>query len=145
MVVNQHHINVEHMRKNPEYFGEALAMCEEFGLLQLMQFTQNWDEDLVVQFFSTVYFIEDEHKIIKWLTNGRLLEATWVEFGDSLGYPILDTSEDELPMVGGVVIWALPTIRIPWLPSTFVDVASPGSRLILPSCIIFSFASTGRT
>jgi hypothetical protein len=27
-VVNQHHINVEYMRKNSEYFGEALAMCE---------------------------------------------------------------------------------------------------------------------
>jgi hypothetical protein len=57
------------MCKNPEYFGEALAMCEEFGLLPLMQFTQNWDEDLVVQFYSTVYFTEDEDKTIKWLTN----------------------------------------------------------------------------
>jgi hypothetical protein len=49
-VVNQHHINVEYMRKNSKYFGEALAMCEEFGLLPLMQFVQNWDEELVVQF-----------------------------------------------------------------------------------------------
>jgi hypothetical protein len=49
-VFKQHHINVDHMCKNHEYFGEALAMCEEFGLLPLMEFTQNWDEDLVVQF-----------------------------------------------------------------------------------------------
>jgi hypothetical protein len=42
-----------------------------------------------------VYFIENEEKTIKWLTNGRLLEATWGEFGDALGYPILDTSIDE--------------------------------------------------
>jgi hypothetical protein len=94
-VVNQHHINVEYMRKNSEYFGEALAMCEEFGLIPLMQFVHNWDEELVVQFYSTVYFTEDDDRTIKWLTNGRLLEATWEEFGDSLGYPILDTSKDE--------------------------------------------------
>jgi hypothetical protein len=92
------------MRKNPEYFGEALAMCEEFGLLPLMQFTQNWDEDLVVQFYSTVYFTEDEDKTIKWLTNGRLLEATWVEFGASLGYPILTLPKMKMPMDGGVMI-----------------------------------------
>jgi hypothetical protein len=70
-------------------------MCEEFGLLSLMQFTQNWDEDIVVQFYSTVYFTEDEEKTIKWLTNGQLLEATWADFGVSLGYPILDTYVDE--------------------------------------------------
>jgi hypothetical protein len=69
-VVKQHHINVYHMRKNPEYFGEALEMCEEFGLLLLMEFTQNWDEELVVQFYTTVFFTEDKHKTIKRLTNG---------------------------------------------------------------------------
>jgi hypothetical protein len=94
-VVNQHHINVAYMCKNSEYFGEALAMCEEFGLLPLMQFVQNWDEELVVQFYSTIYFTEDVDKTIKWLTNGRLLETTWAEFGDSLGYTILDSSKDE--------------------------------------------------
>jgi hypothetical protein len=68
-VVKQHHINVDHMRKNHEYFGEALAMCEKFGLLPLLEFTQNWDEESVVQFYSTVYFIENEEKTIKWLTD----------------------------------------------------------------------------
>jgi hypothetical protein len=92
-VVKQHHINVDHMRKNTEYFGEALAMCEKFGLLPLMEFTQNWDEELV-QFYTTVFFTENEQKTIKWLTNGQLLEATWSKFGEALGYPILDTSID---------------------------------------------------
>jgi hypothetical protein len=92
-VVKQHHINVDHMRKNTEYFGEALAMCEKFGLLPLMEFTQNWDEELV-QFYTTVFFTENEQKTIKWLTNGQLLEATWSKFGEALGYPILDNFVD---------------------------------------------------
>jgi hypothetical protein len=93
-VVKQHHINVDHMRKNTKYFGEALEMCEEFGLLPLMEFTQNRDQELVVQFYTTVFCTEDEHNTIKWLTNGQLLEATWAEFGEALGYPILSTFMD---------------------------------------------------
>jgi hypothetical protein len=59
-----------------------------------MEFTQNRDQELVVQFYTTVFCTEDEHNTIKWLTNGQLLEATWAEFGEALGYPILSTSMD---------------------------------------------------
>ena len=47
-------INVEHMDAHPEYFGEAKAICEEFGLLPLMEFNHPFDEDLVAQFYATV-------------------------------------------------------------------------------------------
>ena len=44
-VVLQHHINVHHMRtKHPDYFRETLAMCEEFGLLNIMTVEQPYIE-----------------------------------------------------------------------------------------------------
>ena len=46
-------INTEHMNAHPEYFGEAKAICEKFGLLPLMEFNHAFDEDLVAQFYAT--------------------------------------------------------------------------------------------
>ena len=57
---DMHWINIDHLDENPTYFGEAKAICEEFGLLPLMEFTQFFDEDLVAQFFATVKMTESE-------------------------------------------------------------------------------------
>jgi hypothetical protein len=38
------------MDKTPVYFGEAKALCEEYGLLPLMEFNHVVDEDIVAQF-----------------------------------------------------------------------------------------------
>jgi hypothetical protein len=35
------------MRNMSEYFGEALAICEEFGLFPIMEFNNNFDDALV--------------------------------------------------------------------------------------------------
>jgi hypothetical protein len=144
-VVKQHHINVDHMRTNHEYFGEALAMYEEFGLLPLMEFTQNCDEDLVVQFYSTVYFIENEEKTIKWLTNGWLLEATWANFGDALGYPIIDTSVEEDANGWMFHDSDFADHKDTMAPLYIHGHGVPGKSANLALCITFSFASTGRT
>ena len=48
-MVKQHYHNVPHMtcEKNREYFAEAYAMCEEFGMLPIMVAKQNYDEKLI--------------------------------------------------------------------------------------------------
>ena len=84
-------INTEHMDANPAYFGEAKAICEEFGLIPLMEFCHGFDEDLVAQFFATVKMSESEEGelTLQWMTHDKLLSATWEEFGECLGYPVL--------------------------------------------------------
>jgi hypothetical protein len=42
-----HSINIDHMDKSLEYFGEAKGICEELGLLPLIQFNHVIDEDIV--------------------------------------------------------------------------------------------------
>jgi hypothetical protein len=42
-----HSINVDLMDKEPEYFGETKEICEEFGLLPLMQFNHGINEDII--------------------------------------------------------------------------------------------------
>jgi len=85
--VSQHYINVDFMRKNSDYFGEALSMCEEFGLLPLMQFSCHYIEDLITQFYTTVHMETNEERTLTWMTNDRVMTAPWKEFAAAIGYP----------------------------------------------------------
>ena len=69
-VIMHHTIEVDKMENNSEYFEEALAMCEEFGLTRLMTFNKSFDPDLIKQFYSTVHFQEDDEVTFSWLING---------------------------------------------------------------------------
>ena len=59
IVCPQKYINLEKMTKNPAYFGEAYDICSRFGLLPLMGLHENYSDDLVAQFYSTVTFHGD--------------------------------------------------------------------------------------
>ena len=76
------------MDAHPEYFGEAKAICEEFGLLPLMEFNHPFDEDLVAQFYATVKLIEGEDgaRSLTWMTHDQVLSAPWSDFAAGLGY-----------------------------------------------------------
>lgn len=71
--VMQHSIHLEHMTKKPDYFGEALSICEEFGLLRIMDFNQKFDVELVAQFFATVHFGNEEVRTVTWMSRGKVL------------------------------------------------------------------------
>ena len=87
-VTLQHTIDINHLLKPKykNYFEEALAMCQEFGLIPLMQFNQSYIEYYILQFYATVHFDEDEARTMRWMTKDRMLEATLKEFGEVLGY-----------------------------------------------------------
>ena len=46
-VVRQCTIDIGHMEWKPDYFGEALSICDEFGLRPIMELQQDFDEELV--------------------------------------------------------------------------------------------------
>jgi hypothetical protein len=72
-----HSIDVGHMDKSLEYFGEAKAICEEFGLLLLMQFNHVIDEDIVAQFYATVHLNKTNEREIIFMTRDKMMKATW--------------------------------------------------------------------
>jgi hypothetical protein len=92
-----HSIDVGHMDKSLEYFGEAKAICEEFGLFPLMQFNHVIDEDIVAQFYATIHINKTNEREIVWMTREKPMKATWGQFGECLGYPIVhDPTTDGL-------------------------------------------------
>ena len=70
--VTQHHINIEYMRSKPNYFGEALEICEEFDLFHIMELEQDYDEEIVAQFLATVHMGNETKRRIKWMTKEKV-------------------------------------------------------------------------
>ena len=50
-----------------EYFGEALALCEEFDLVKLMSVNCDFDVQLIHQFYATVHFGEDDARTLMFM------------------------------------------------------------------------------
>jgi hypothetical protein len=90
-VPTQHAIDLDHLRSKPNYFGEALEICERFGLLPIMDTVCDYDVSMIAQFYATVHFGGDDEKTMKWMTNGRFLTSTWDRFSELLGYPLEET------------------------------------------------------
>jgi hypothetical protein len=57
-----HTVDVSHVNKFPEYFGEAKGICEELGLLPLMEFNHVVDEDIIAQFYSTIHLTKTNER-----------------------------------------------------------------------------------
>jgi hypothetical protein len=57
------------MDTTPGYFGEAKAICEEFGLPLLMASNHAFDHELIAQFYVTINFGDDDwvHNLT-WMT-----------------------------------------------------------------------------
>ena len=66
-------IDIEHMRSDMAYFGEALALCEQFDIVKIMTFNNDFDPELVAQFFATVHFGSNIAWTLTWMTHGRQL------------------------------------------------------------------------
>ncbi|KAE8803444.1 putative atp-dependent rna helicase ddx11 [Hordeum vulgare] len=75
---------MDHPKKEPPYFGEALAMVEQLEIAELRTFHFDFDPEIVAQFFVTIHFHSDEEHTISWMNNGERLSATWKEFMDLL-------------------------------------------------------------
>ncbi|KAK1650742.1 hypothetical protein QYE76_068547 [Lolium multiflorum] len=87
-VTPQHAIDTGKMAAS-KYFAEAYAMCGEFGLYPIMEFTKEYDVEMIHQFYATVHFDTDEAKTFRWMSSDKLLESNLAKFGSALGYPRL--------------------------------------------------------
>ena len=85
-VPEQRYFDIEHMRKHQAYFGEALEMCERFGLLPIMEVKCDYVELMIAQFYATVHFGTDDVRTLKWMTKDKVLTSTWGRFAELLGY-----------------------------------------------------------
>ena len=66
-------IDIDHMKSedHKEYFKDALALCEEFDLIKLMDTQCDMDPQLIQQWYATIHFGTDDHRTISWMTRDQ--------------------------------------------------------------------------
>src|SRR4051812_14490303 len=72
---------------NTASFPEVYSVLEDMGLIPFVSFNHAFNEDLILQFYSTVYFENDSARSFKWRSGSRVLSGSMNDLADITGYP----------------------------------------------------------
>jgi hypothetical protein len=84
-VVKQQYVDIEYMRKKKNmHFNRVLEACDLHGITDLLQFRHNWNQEIISEFYSTLFYDKKE-RIFLWMTNDRRFHVRLAQFARILG------------------------------------------------------------
>jgi hypothetical protein len=84
-VVKQQYVDIEYMRnKKDMHFNRILEACDLHGITDLLQFRHNWNQEIISEFYSTIFYDKKE-RIFMWMTNDRRFHVKLAQFAQILG------------------------------------------------------------
>jgi hypothetical protein len=84
-VVKQQYVDIEYMRKKKDmHCNRVLEACDLHGITNLLQFMHNWNQEIISEFYSTLFYDKKE-RIFMWMTNGRRFHVRLAQFAQILG------------------------------------------------------------
>jgi hypothetical protein len=85
LVVKQQYVDIEYMRnKKDMHFNRILEACDLHGITDLLQFRYNWNQEIIFEFYSTLFYDKKE-RIFIWMTNGGRFHVKLAQFVQILG------------------------------------------------------------
>jgi hypothetical protein len=78
--------------KKDMHFNRILEACDLHGITDLLQFRYNWNQEIIFEFYSTL-FCDKKERIFMWMTNGRRFHVKLAQFAQILGL----SSELDIP------------------------------------------------
>ena len=79
-------INVEHLRDNAHIYPGVYDALGRLGLIPFCQFSYKYNEDLVMQFYATVYFMNDDARTMRWMSGTAVCSAPFSKFAEIIPY-----------------------------------------------------------
>nr|ABA98122.1 hypothetical protein LOC_Os12g27590 [Oryza sativa Japonica Group] len=107
-VVEMKWIDWAYMRKkNDEVFNQAMQVCHNKNLGDILALEYDWNEEVIAQFYATAFFgtTRKGTPYVKWLTDGVWHKISMAQFAEILGLEDEDLnrpnihSEASLPMI----------------------------------------------
>jgi hypothetical protein len=84
-MVKHQFVHIDYMRATKDmHFNMILEACDLHGIIDLLQFRHNWNQDIIAEFYSTLFFDKKE-RIFMWMTNGRRFQVKLSQFAQILG------------------------------------------------------------
>jgi hypothetical protein len=79
-VVKQQYVDIEYMRnKKDMHFNRVLEACDLHGITNLLQFRHSWNQEIISEFYSTLFYDKKE-RFFMWMTNGRRFRVRLAQF-----------------------------------------------------------------
>jgi hypothetical protein len=79
-VVKHQWVNIDYMRQKKDvHFNRILEACDLHRIIDLLQFHYNWNQKVISEFYSTLFFDKKE-RIFMWMTNGRRFHVKLTQF-----------------------------------------------------------------
>jgi hypothetical protein len=83
-VVKQQYVDIEYVRNKKDiHFNMILEACDLHGITDLLQFRHNWNQEIISEFYSTLFYDKKE-MIFMWITNGRRFHVKLAQFAQIL-------------------------------------------------------------
>jgi hypothetical protein len=71
------------IKKKDIHFNIILEACDFHGITDLPQFRYNWNQEVITEFYATLFFDKKE-RIFMWITNGRRFDIKLTQFAQIL-------------------------------------------------------------
>jgi hypothetical protein len=75
---------IEKEKNNCPVFTEVIAACEHHGIKDVMELKNDWNDEMILQFYSTLYLDKKSSKLI-WMTEDEIYSISLVRFAAILG------------------------------------------------------------
>jgi hypothetical protein len=74
--------------KGDRIFNEVVGTCRAKHLREFMAFQKNWNNEIIAQFFATLYVEEGgwDTRKFHWMTKGMRYEITFEQFARLFGF-----------------------------------------------------------
>jgi hypothetical protein len=84
--VAQHQwVHIDYMRQKKDMnFNRVLKACDFHGITDPLQFCHNWNQEVIIEFYSILFFDKKE-RFFAWMTNGRRFTIKLTQFAQILG------------------------------------------------------------
>jgi hypothetical protein len=72
------------MRNKKDMYLNKIHESDLHGTTDLLQFRHNWNQEIISEFYSTLFYDKKE-RIFMWMTNGRRFHVKLAQFAQILG------------------------------------------------------------
>jgi len=92
-VIKQRYIDWKYIRTHGDKFHDIYEVCHDKGLDTLMGLKYHWNEEVIMQFYATLYLEKDDARTMHWMTNGVKYTSNIATFAQALGQPGLEDGD----------------------------------------------------
>jgi uncharacterized protein YdeI (YjbR/CyaY-like superfamily) len=75
---------IQKEKNNCPVFAKVIAACEHHGIKDVMELKYDWNDDVILLFYSTLYLDEKSNELF-WMTEDEIYSISLVRFAAILG------------------------------------------------------------